>query len=117
MAKRYCISCHRPGKKNNNYLMTSYEETMNTGDNQPNNIVPGDPNSILLQVIQRKDLKELASPVGPMPPTRELPPEVIDIFARWIMAGAPNTPEDAAKLSASSTQASPEEASTVTPAP
>ncbi len=36
LVKRYCVSCHRPGKKNNNYLMGSYEEVMNSGDNAPN---------------------------------------------------------------------------------
>jgi mono/diheme cytochrome c family protein len=110
IVKRYCISCHRPGKKNNNFLMTTYEEVMSTGDNHPNNIIPGDPNSILLRVINREDLKGLASPVGPMPPTKEISAEYIDIFTRWVLAGAPNTPEDAAKLSAPSTPAA-------TPAP
>ena len=117
IVKRYCVSCHRSGKKNNNFLMTSYEEIMSTGDNHPNNIIPGDPNSILLRVIQREDLKDLASPVGPMPPTKELPQEIIDIFTRWVLAGAPDTPEDAAKLSAPSTPASPEGAVTATPTP
>ena len=70
IVKRYCVSCHRPGKKNNNFLMTTYEEVMSTGDNHPNNIIPGDPTSILLRVINREDLKDLTSPVGPMPPTK-----------------------------------------------
>ncbi len=117
IVKRYCISCHRPGKKNNNYLMTTYEETMTTGDNYPNNVIPSDPNSILLRVIQREDLKDLASPVGPMPPTKALKPEYIDIFIRWVLAGAPNTAEEAAALSAPSTQAVPEESITATPTP
>jgi len=113
--KRYCLSCHRPGKKNNNYLMTSYDETMNSGDNYPNNIIPGDPTSILLRVIQREDLQDLASPVGPMPPTKELKPEYVDSFIRWVLAGAPNTPEDAAALSAPSTPASTQGTATATP--
>ena len=34
IVKRYCISCHREGKTNNNYLMTTYEEILTTGDNK-----------------------------------------------------------------------------------
>jgi hypothetical protein len=97
--------------------MTSYEEIMNTGDNHPNNIIAGDTSSILLRVINREDLQDLASPVGPMPPTKALPAEIIDIFTRWVLAGAPNTPEDAAKLSAPATPASVEGADTATPTP
>ncbi len=52
IVQRYCISCHRAGKENNNYLMTSYEEMLTTGDNVDHNIIPGDENSYLLQVIQ-----------------------------------------------------------------
>ena len=117
LVKRYCLSCHRPGKKNNNYHMGSYEEVMTTGDNHPNNIIPGDPNSILLRVINREDLQDLASPVGPMPPTKELPAEIIDIFTRWVLAGAPQTPEEAAKLSAPSSPAATEGAAAGTPTP
>ena len=36
IAKRYCISCHRPGKENNNFLMGTFEEIIETGDNAPN---------------------------------------------------------------------------------
>jgi len=115
--KRYCLSCHRPGKKNNNYLMATYEEVMTTGDNYPNNVIPGDANSILLRVIQREDLKDLDSPVGPMPPTKALKPELLDIIVRWVLAGAPNTAEDAAALSAPPTQAVPEVSTTATPTP
>lgn len=100
LVKRYCLSCHRPGKKNNNYLMATYEELMTSGDNAPNNVIPGDINSILIRVINREDLQDLDSPVGPMPPTKALKPEIIDIFTRWIIGGAPNTAADAALLSA-----------------
>ncbi len=96
LVKRYCLSCHRPGKKNNNYYMSTYEEIMTTGDNSPN-VKPGDLNSILTRVINREELKDLASPVGPMPPTKALPPAVLDIFMRWVAGGAPNTAADAAK--------------------
>jgi hypothetical protein len=36
---------------------------------------------------------------GPMPPTKALKPELIDIFERWVMAGMPETAEQAAALS------------------
>jgi mono/diheme cytochrome c family protein len=96
LVKRYCLSCHRPGKKNNNYLMSTYEEIMTTGDNAPNNVIPGDPNSIMIRVLNREDLQNLEYPVGPMPPTKALKPEVIDIFTRWILGGAPQTAAEAA---------------------
>jgi mono/diheme cytochrome c family protein len=91
IVKRYCLSCHRPGKKNNNYLMGSYDETMNSGDNAPN-VIPGDLNSNLYRMINREEIDA----GGPMPPTKALSPEVIDIWRRWIEAGAPNTAADAA---------------------
>jgi hypothetical protein len=33
-----------------------------------------------------------------MPPTSKLKPNIVDVFVRWIMAGMPKTPADAAKL-------------------
>jgi ubiquinol-cytochrome c reductase cytochrome b subunit len=84
LVKRYCLSCHRPGKKNNNYLMGTYEELMNTGDHTPN-VVPGDLNSNTILMLSRQEIEA----GGPMPPTRALKPELIDIFERWIAAGAP----------------------------
>lgn len=100
LVKRYCLSCHRPGKKNNNYHMATYEEIMTSGDNVPNNVIPGDVNSIVIRTLNREDLKDLEYPVGPMPPTKALKPEIIDIFVRWILGGAPNTAADAAQLRA-----------------
>jgi mono/diheme cytochrome c family protein len=96
LIKRYCLSCHRPGKKNNNYTMTTYQEIMTTGDNAPNNVIPGDPMSIMLRVLNREDLNTLEHPVRPMPPTKALPQNALDIFTRWILGGAPNTKADAA---------------------
>lgn len=110
--KRYCLSCHRPGKKNNNYLMRDYEETMNSGDNAPN-IIPGDLNNNLILMIERQEIEA----GGPMPPTRALKPELIDIFKRWVLAGAPNTAEEAAALSPTTTEATPESTETTTPTP
>jgi len=103
IVKRYCVSCHREGKENNNYLMTTYEEVLTTGDNADNNIIAGDENSYLLQVIQEHPIMDPEKPdeelIGVMPPSRALKPNVIDVFIRWVMNGMPETAEDAAILS------------------
>lgn len=112
IVKRYCVSCHRPGKKNNNYFMGSYEEIMTSGDNAPN-IQPGDLNSNLILMLHRQEIEA----GGPMPPTRELKPELTAIFERWVAAGAPETPEEAANLSSPAPAASPEMIGTAAPAP
>jgi mono/diheme cytochrome c family protein len=89
--KRYCLSCHRPGKKNNNYLMQTYDETISSGDNAPN-IVASDLSSNLIRMINREEIEA----GGPMPPTKALKPEVMDIITRWVVGGIPKTPEEAA---------------------
>ena len=94
LVKRYCLSCHRPGKKNNNYLMQTYEETMTSGDYGPN-VVPFDLDNNLILMINRIETEA----GGPMPPTKALKPEVIEIFSRWVQGGAPNTAADAAAAS------------------
>jgi mono/diheme cytochrome c family protein len=102
IVKRYCISCHREGKENNNYLMTSYEEILTTGDNVENNIIPGDENSYLLQVIQDTPIMDPENPgeelIGVMPPKGHLKSNELDAFIRWVMNGTPETADDAAKL-------------------
>ena len=111
IVKRYCISCHRPGKDNNNYLMTTYDEILTTGDYAPL-ITAGDPNSILLQVIQQHPVVDPATGediVGVMPPNSVLKPDVVDVWMRWIMNGMPQTAEEAAALSVTPTPESPEE--------
>ena len=100
VSKRYCLSCHREGKENNGYLMSSYAEMINTGKSAPN-MIAGDMNSILLQTIQGT---ELTDPEGElihiMPPTgKPLKDEYIDMFIRWVEAGMPETAADAAALS------------------
>ena len=91
LIKRYCISCHRPGKKNNNYTMGSYEEIMTSGDHVPN-VIAGDLNSNMIRMLNREDIEA----GGPMPPTKSLKPEIIEIFNRWVAGGVPNTAADAA---------------------
>jgi quinol-cytochrome oxidoreductase complex cytochrome b subunit len=114
IVKRYCVSCHRAGKDNNNYLMTSYNEILNSGDNKDKNVIPGDPNGYLIQVIQGTPIRDPNDPekelVGVMPPKGYLKPDELDAFIRWIMNGMPETAEDASELSAT-----PESAATQTP--
>jgi quinol-cytochrome oxidoreductase complex cytochrome b subunit len=102
IVKRYCVSCHRAGKENNNYLMTSYEEILTTGDHKDNNVIAGDPHGYLLQVIQGTHIMDPEDPnrelIGVMPPKGHLKPDAINAFVRWIMNGMPKTAEDAAKL-------------------
>lgn len=105
--KRYCLSCHRPGKKNNNYLMRDYNETMNSGDHAPN-IILGDLNSNLILMLYRQEIEA----GGPMPPTKALKPELIEIFERWVLGGAPNTAADAAALSPTATATPPPQGTT-----
>ncbi|MCS6908558.1 MAG: c-type cytochrome [Anaerolineales bacterium] len=93
--KRYCVSCHVPGKKNNNYLMRTYEEVMTTGDHAPN-IIPGDLGSNLIRMVHREEIEA----GGPMPPTKALKPELVEILERWVLGGAPETAEQAAQASA-----------------
>jgi mono/diheme cytochrome c family protein len=116
IVKRYCISCHRADKENNNYLMTSYEEILTTGDNVENNIIAGDEKSYLLQVIQETPIMDPEKPdeemIRVMPLTRALKPNVVDVFVRWVMNGMPQTAEEAAALFVAPT---PEPAATATP--
>ena len=112
--KRYCVSCHREGKKNNNYLMGNYEDTINTGDHAPN-LIAADLMCNTMQMLNRVEGLEAGNP---MPPTRALPAELVAIYQAWIMAGMPNTAVDAAALAATSPAAgTPASAESVTPLP
>ncbi len=113
--KRYCVSCHRVGKKNNNYIMDNYDDTIKTGDHAPD-LIAGDLLCNTMQMLNRVEGLEAGNP---MPPTRALPPELVAIYQAWILAGMPNTAVDAAALSAvgasTGTPVTPGE--TVTPPP
>ena len=121
IVKRYCISCHRSGKTNNNYLMTTYDEILTTGDNKDKNVVAGDPTSYLLQVIQGKEIADPNDPskvmIRTMPPNSTLKPDVVDVFVRWVEAGMPQTAEEAAALSTTTTTGAGETTTTVTTTP
>lgn len=107
--KRYCVSCHRAGKKNNNYIMDNYEDTIKTGDHAPN-LIAGDLMCNTMQMLNRVEGLEAGNP---MPPTRALPPELVAIYQAWIQAGMPNTAADAAALA----PATPTSAAGTTPVP
>lgn len=100
VSKRYCVSCHRDGKENNNYLMDTYEGIVKGGNNAPN-IVAGDMNSILIQVIQGHEVTgNDGEVINVMPPSgKPLKDEYIEMFIRWVEAGMPETADDAAALS------------------
>jgi len=92
--KRYCISCHRPGKENNNYFMRDYNEVITSGDHNPN-VIPGDLDSNMIRMLHREEIEA----GGPMPPTKALKPELVKLFERWVLGGAPETAEQAAQAS------------------
>jgi len=99
LVKRYCISCHRPGKDNNNYLMTSYEEILGMSDNGPA-VVAGDPNSLLLLLVQGQEQTDKnGDPIRAMPPNKPLDQKYVDMLTLWVLNGMPNTAADAQALS------------------
>ncbi|MFN2159588.1 MAG: c-type cytochrome [Anaerolineales bacterium] len=110
IVKRYCLSCHRPGKKNGDYFMSTYEEMMETGDYAPN-VIPGDLESNLIRMLHREEIEA----GGPMPPTKALKPELIEIFERWVLGGAPNTIQEAAEVSGSQQEGDSSETPVLTP--
>ena len=102
IVNRYCISCHRAGKQNNNFLMDSYDNILHTGDHKDKDIIAGDANSYLLQVIQAHPIADPNNPstvlIRQMPPTGTLQPNVIEALTRWVMAGMPQTAADALQV-------------------
>jgi mono/diheme cytochrome c family protein len=102
IVKRYCLSCHRAGKENDNFLMDSYDNILHTGDNKDKDVIAGDPNNYLLQVIQGHPIPDPKDPskdlIRKMPPNGQLKPNVIDVLVRWIMAGMPQTAAEASQL-------------------
>ncbi len=101
IVKRYCLACHRAGKQNNNFLMDSYDNILHTGDNKDKDVIAGDLNGYLLQVIQGHAIPDPNDPsktlIRTMPPTSTLKPDIIDALTRWVMAGMPQTAADAAQ--------------------
>jgi len=122
IVKRYCLSCHRAGKTNNNFLMDTYQNMLSTGDNKDKDIIAGNPDSYFLQVIQGHAIPDPKDPnktlIRTMPPNVKLKANIVDALTRWIMAGMPQTAADAAKLSVTPTPgAAPAGTPAVTPTP
>jgi mono/diheme cytochrome c family protein len=99
LVKRYCLSCHRAGKQNNNYLMTSYQEILSTGDNAPL-ITAGDIQSLMLKLINGQEGKDplTGKVIRQMPPSKLISPQYVDMLTRWVMNGMPETADAASKL-------------------
>ena len=119
LVKRYCVSCHRAGKQNNNYLETSYQEMLTSGDNAPV-IAAGDPESLILKLINGQEGTDpvTGKTIRQMPPTKLLDPKYVDMLTRWVMAGMPQTAEQAAALSVTATPTGESPAApTLTPKP
>ena len=98
VAKRYCVSCHREGKENNEYLMGSYTEILTTGINAANNIIPNDPDaSYLMQTLHRQTvIGSDGNEIGAMPPSKDLKVEYVEMFRRGIEAGMPEMADEVA---------------------
>jgi mono/diheme cytochrome c family protein len=100
LVKRYCISCHRPGKDNRNYLMTTYEEIIGPSDDGPS-IVAGDPNSLLLVLVNgQEQTAEDGTTLRAMPTNKLLDQKYIDMLTLWVLNGMPNASAEAQALSA-----------------
>jgi mono/diheme cytochrome c family protein len=101
ITRRYCISCHRPGKENNNFLMGSYQEILTTGDNVENNLISGDLNNYLIQTINAISILDPITGeelIQQMPPTKLMKDEYIKIFETWVLNGLPETAAEAEAL-------------------
>jgi len=100
--QRYCISCHRPDKENNNYLMGTYQEILTTGDNAPNNLIAGDLNSYLILTMNGESIFDENGEeiIQQMPPTKLMKEEYISVFENWVLNGMPETALDAEALTA-----------------
>jgi mono/diheme cytochrome c family protein len=94
--QRYCFSCHRPGKENNDYLMGTYQEILTTGDNAANNLIAGDLNSYLTLTIRGEEIFDENGEriVQQMPPTKLMKDKYISIFETWVLNGMPETIAD-----------------------
>ena len=98
--QRYCFSCHRPEKENNNYLMGTYQEILTTGDNEASNLIDGDLTSYLTLSIRGEEIFDENGEriVQQMPPTKLMKDEYISFFETWVLNGMPETAADAEAL-------------------
>jgi len=98
LVTHYCVSCHSAGKVNNNYLLSSYADMLNSGDNAPV-ISAGDSQSLLLKLITGHNGLDpkTGQAIRQMPPTKLLDQQYIDMLTQWVLAGMPQTAQEAAK--------------------
>ncbi|RKN82448.1 DUF2231 domain-containing protein [Ulvibacterium marinum] len=80
-----CVSCHNPGKKKGDLLLTSYSELMKGGENGEV-VVVGDAGAS--ELFRRITLPENHDDFMPSEGKRPLTDEEVDIIEFWITAGA-----------------------------
>ena len=68
-------------------------------------MISGDLDNHLIKTINHESILDAsgAEIIGPMPPTKQIKPEYIHIFEQWVLAGMPETAEEAAALQSDST--------------
>ena len=81
--------------------MQTYEEILTSGDNADKNVIAGDLESYIIVTLHRESIFDASGEeiIGPMPPSKDLKAEYIDMFERWVLAGMPETADEAAALS------------------
>ncbi len=99
LVKRYCIACHTAGKVNNNYVTTSYDEMLHSGDNAPV-VTAGDEKSLMIQLITGHPSTDpkTGNTIRQMPPTKLLDQQYVNMLIEWILAGMPQTAAEAAQV-------------------
>jgi mono/diheme cytochrome c family protein len=81
----YCQVCHNASNAQGEWISTSYDDVLNSGENSPV-VIPGDSeNSLLAQKILG-----IQTEGGKMPPMSDMPQDIIQAILDWIDAGAPN---------------------------
>ncbi len=91
---------------------------LQTGDNTPV-VTAGDPNSLLLQLIAGHESTDpkTGTTIRQMPPTKLLDQQYIDVLTRWVLAGMPQTADQAKALSPQPTGSAPAPVLSPTPTP
>jgi len=80
---QYCHECHSVETERSGGLLLDSREGWQAGGDLGPAVIPGDPAASRLIVAI-----EYSDPNLQMPPTGQLPPNVIEDFRRWIAAGA-----------------------------
>src|ERR1700722_2403049 len=92
---RECYSCHaKTAEKVRGGLLLDTRDGLRKGGDSGPSLIPGDPKkSILLKALRHDD--EI---VKKMPPKKKLGDEVVADFEKWIVMGAPDPRDSAAKV-------------------